>query len=230
MSAKSSIAVANRWVGLGILGGIVLALGVLLNREQPIQQDSHGAPPIPTTPQAPTTVTRDVLSCDITMAKVAVSDPPLAVRLAANTDPATKVVAQLENGTFVTIGTEHRNWFLIQTPAEGWIPKSATEHACNRKVELMTFPKNGGVTTIHDRFVGSGQHLYRMNLQQGQTVTVQGEKGTLPFLLNVRHQPVHAAKPEEAQWSTSIPTTGHYMLEMDSNYKGYAYDFTLQVR
>jgi hypothetical protein len=230
MFAKRSIVVTAKMLGLTALGGIALALIVFLNHQTSVQQRSNSATTVPAVPQVTPVVAREVLSCDVTMAKVAVPNPPLAVRLAANGDPATKIVAQLENGAFVTVKSERQNWFLIQSPAEGWIPASATDHTCNTKVEMMTFSPQGGMTTVHDRFVGSGQHVYRMNLQQGQTVTIQGKKGLLPFLLNARHQPIYASKATDEQWSTAIATTGHYLLELDSYYKGYTYDFTIRVQ
>lgn len=228
MFAKPSPVFIAKSLGLAALSGAVLALIVLLHPTSVKQEFPPGV--VPVSPQALPDVTRETLSCDITMAKVAVSDPPLAVRLAANSDPATQIVAHLDDGAFVTVGAERQNWLLIQSPVTGWVPKSATEHSCNQKVELMTFSPQGGKVAVHDRFVGSGRHWYRMNLKQGQTVTINGKQGLLPFLLNsTTYQPIYEPKSTEDHWSVSIPATGHYLLELDSHSKGFDYDFTLQV-
>ncbi len=173
-------------------------------------------------------VTREMLSCTITTAQVNTPNPPLSVYLAAN-NPSSKVVGQLANDAFVTVGLEHQGWFLIQQPIAGWIPKQLTQSSCNEKVELVKFGTSGGITAIADRFVGTGSHLYRLPLNAGATLTIAATQGGLPFVLNPEQELL--VMPEESQivWTDKVPKTGVYTLEMLSHYKGYRYAFTVSV-
>lgn len=175
-----------------------------------------------------TGVSKEVLSCTITMAEVATSKPPLPVYFAAN-DFSSRVVGKLDNHVFVTVGMEQNGWFLIQNPLHGWIEKGQTQSSCNEKVEMVRFGEKGGTTTIADRFVGSGSHLYRLPLKQGTTLTVSNTKGVLPFILDPDGELLSSPRESQINWTGQIPHTGVYTLEMLSQHKGYSYAFTVSV-
>jgi hypothetical protein len=231
MSLKSTIVIGAGLIGLASLSGIG---GYTIGRFSPSQPQlsstrvtSESRSHLSST-QASARVAREVLSCVTTMAKVEVTQP--TVSIFAKNDPNSKVIAQVDNHTFVMVLMEQKGWFLIRQPVEGWIQKKLTQSSCNEKVEMVKFGKQGGITAIADRFVGSGSHLYRVPLTEGAILTVTNTRGVLPVILNPEGG--FLVEPEESQitWTGAIPKTGVYTLEMQSEHKGYRYAFTVSVK
>ncbi len=202
-------------------------------------QDSSQAPasdsvkpssePLPSKPKEPEAASRKVEICKVTMAKVADANPPLNVRSNPTIAP-NNIVGTLKNGTFVTVTKELDGWFRIATPVKGWIAKNQTDSDCNDKTERVSFGAGGDSVTISERFVGTGSHRYRFNLGKGQTLSVRSEKGTLPMILAPNGKELRGLDDRQTSWSGELATTGDYTLELDSNYKGYKYSFSVQVK
>jgi Bacterial SH3 domain len=190
------------------------------------------SPAVPATdpPTAPKATSRDMESCKVTMAKVDDPNPPLNVRSLPGASGDSNVVGQLKNGTFVTIVDEKSNWFQISTPLKGWVTKINTANNCNEKVERVEFATGSTSALIADYFIGTGTHSYRLNLGQGQTLTVTSDKGPLPAIVAPDGQFLSGMNDQQATWSRQLATTGDYTLQMESNFKGYKYAFSVKVQ
>jgi hypothetical protein len=180
-------------------------------------------------PEKPTEPLREVESCKVTMAKVNDPNPPLNVRSTPNTTSDKNVVGQLKNDTFVTIRGEQEGWFQISTPVKGWISMKNAESGCNEKVERVSFGKGGTSAAIRDRFIGTGSHQYRFNLAKGQTLTVRSDRGDLPTIVAPNGKMINDPQDGKA-WTSELPATGDYTLTMESNFKGYKYAFSVEVK
>lgn len=174
---------------------------------------------------------KTVESCVIQMARVNDPNPPLNVRSSPNTS-ADNVTGQLRNGTFVTVVDEAQGWFRISTPTKGWISRSMTESTCNQKVERVQFAPDTDSVSISDRFIGTGSHAYKMNLGQGQTLTVSSSRGPLPIVLGPDGKTLNldVDRDNTKTWTTQLPASGDYTLSQESNFKGYRYAFSIQVK
>jgi hypothetical protein len=197
--------------------------------QAPVSDPVKPTDPLPSKPQEPEAASRKVESCKVTMAKIADANPPLNVRSNPTIAPD-NVVGTLKNGTFVTVTKELDGWFAIATPIKGWIAQSQTDSGCNEKTERVSFGTGGNSVTIAERFVGTGSHRYRFNLGKGQTLSVRSDRGTLPMILAPNGKELRGLDDRQTSWSGELATTGDYTLELDSNYKGYKYSFSVQVK
>ncbi len=197
--------------------------------QTPVSEPVKPSEPLPSKSQAPEAASRKVETCKVTMAKIADANPPLNVRSNPTIEPG-NIVGTLKNGTFVTITKELDGWFAIATPIKGWIAQNQTESGCNEKTERVSFGAGGNSVTISERFVGTGSHRYRFDLSKGQTLSVRSERGTLPMILAPNGKALRGLDDRQTSWSGELPATGDYTLELDSNYKGYKYSFSVQVK
>jgi hypothetical protein len=181
------------------------------------------APSAPSVP--PAASVRSVTKCRVVMAIVK-DDTPLNVRAQPNTATG-KVLTTLKDGTFVSVKQEAEGWFEILNPP-GWIAKNKTVSRCGEKVEQVELAT--GTIAIADEFIGTGNHQYQLQLTQGQTLSVQGEIGPLPGLIAPNGKYLIGMDETQGQWSQEIATTGTYTLQMDSNFRGYKYDFTIAIK
>ncbi len=161
-----------------------------------------------------------------------VNDPesPLNVRSTPDTT-ADNIVGQLKNKTYVTVVKEQDGWFQITTPTKGWVAKNRTDSGCNQKVERITLNDSTQPVTISDRFVGTGSHRYVINASAGQTIIVDRNRGPMPSLIAPDGTFLLEGPLEEKrqQWRGKLAQTGEYVLELDSNFKGYKYTFSVEV-
>lgn len=174
--------------------------------------------------------------CKITMVKIADPNPPTNVRSTPEVKP-NNIVGQIENGKLVPVNTEKNGWFEISDPTQlAWISKTVTESNCNQKRQRISFPANSSSVTISDRFIGTGTHEYLLKANQGQTMTVTVNKGALPFIFTPgdgnRKQDLTGGGDYTGKksWSGKLPATGDYVLDLDSNFKGYDYSFKVEVK
>jgi hypothetical protein len=161
------------------------------------------------------------------MAIVNDDNPPLNVRTQPNADAA--VVSTLENGIFVNVKQEKDGWFEIAEPA-GWIAKSKTANRCGEKVEQVQFGPGKSDTELADEFLGTGSHQYKMQLAKGQKLTIQGEVGPMPAVIAPDGRYLVSMDEKPRSWSTELPSSGEYTFELDSNFRGYKYDFSVEVK
>jgi hypothetical protein len=181
------------------------------------------AAPTNSTPSQPS---RQVSSCKILMAIVKDDNPPLNVR--AQPDVTSPIVGTVTDGTFVSVQQEQSGWLQIAQPA-GWIAKSKTASQCGQKVEQVSFGAGQTSATLSDEFLGAGNHQYKLALSQGQTLTITGAVGPMPAVIAPNGKYLVGLDEASGTWATKLPSTGEYTLEMDSNFRGYKYEFTIDV-
>jgi Bacterial SH3 domain len=178
------------------------------------------------TNSAPSQPSRQVSSCKILMAIVKDSTP-LNVRDQPNLDGA--IVGTVTDGTFVNVKQEQSGWLEIAAPA-GWIAKSKTASQCGQKVEQVSFGSGQTSATLSDEFLGAGNHQYKLALGQGQTLTIKGSLGPMPAVIAPDGKYLVGLDEANGTWTTKLPSTGEYTVEMDSNFRGYKYDFSVDVQ
>lgn len=184
--------------------------------------------PVPVTPLV-VTPQRD--NCRISMARVNDPDPPLNVRRTPEVVQG-NIVGQLENGTFVSVVAEERGWLQIQGPVEGWIAQNRTEYSCAMVKQPVSFLPGGNSAIIQGEIIGGGSHAYLLRLSRGQTLTVENLQGVFPMILGP-DQRVIAGDPYQdgnrEEWTGEVPVAGEYTFQLDSNYKGFEYEFLVKV-
>ncbi|MBE9033067.1 SH3 domain-containing protein [filamentous cyanobacterium LEGE 11480] len=187
--------------------------------------------PTPKRTKPPVTVpgklVRKVTSCKVLMAIVKDANPPLNVRSGPSTTD--KIVGTINDGAFVSVKQEQNGWLEIATPA-GWIAKSKTASRCGHKVEQVSFGRGNTGAAISDEFLGSGSHKYKMTLGKGQNLTIKGAVGPMPAVVSPEGKYIVGMDQAQGSWSTQLPSSGEYTFELDSNFKGYKYDFVVEVQ
>lgn len=174
---------------------------------------------------------RTVESCVVKMAVVNDPEPPLNVRSAPTTE-GDNVVGQLKNGTLVTIASDQNGWLQIKTPLKGWVSKRQTTNSCNEKVERISLSNASNTVQVADRFVGTGSHRYIFPVEQGQTLTINRDRGPFPMITAPDGTVLlgHEKDDRRSTWSGSLTQTGDYAIELESNFKGYRYAFSMEVK
>lgn len=142
------------------------------------------------------------------------------------------MVGQLKNGTLVTVDDDQNGWLQIKTPLKGWISKPQTTHSCNQKVERLSPTTDGMTIQIVDRFVGAGSHRYMLPAKQGQTLTITRDRGPFPVIIAPDGSVVlgHEKDEKRSNWSGELTQAGDYTLELESNFRGYRYAFSMQMK
>lgn len=163
------------------------------------------------------------------MARVDDPEPPLNVR-SSPTTTAPNVVGQVPNGTYLTVTQDQDGWLQVTDPVAGWVAKSRTQSGCNEKVERVSFGAGNTSAEISDRFIGTGFHQYQLNAAAGQTLTLSRQSGPLPVVLKPNGQLLAEIPDDRDRWSGTLPISGDYVLQLDSNYKGYAYSFVVEIK
>ena len=195
----------------------------------PSASPSSQPSPTPNEPAAsPKPPSREVTSCRVTMVRVNDPESPLNVR-SSPTTAEDNVVGQVENGTYLSVSKEQDGWFQVTDPVAGWVVKSRTEFGCNEKVERVFLGTGNTSTEVSDRLVGTGFHKYLFNAKAGQTLTVTRQSGPFPMILLPNGDMLAELVDERDRWSGTLPASGDYTLQLDSNYKGYAYSFLVTI-
>lgn len=182
-------------------------------------------------PTSAATAQRIRMECETRMAIVSDPNPPLNVRSSPDANNS-QIVGALSNNTFVTVVNQNAGWFQISDPMQGWIAKNRTESGCNQKIEKIQFAKGGNSAVIRDRFIGTGSHEYRLQAQQGQTMTVYVSEGPFPSVWTPDGKVFAEDRGDKGrtEWSDQLPATGNYKLVLESNFKGYDYSFEVEIR
>jgi hypothetical protein len=169
-----------------------------------------------------------ILSCKIISAIVADPQAPLNVRLEPNS--SAEIIDRLDNGTHISISGEQDAWFHINNPVKGWVFRELTRYTCGYLEARIDFAENGGSLKITDAFIGGGEHKYYLNCTKGQTLrlesyaripSVYAPDGTL-LAGDPYSAPVH-------EWNQILDEDGDYTLLFDSNFKGYEYNFSVEL-
>jgi uncharacterized protein YgiM (DUF1202 family) len=180
----------------------------------------------------PVVVTPPNSGCKISQAVVSDPNPPLNVRSNPQTSDS-NVVGKLKNNTFVSVVEERDGWLRITDPVPGWIAKNRTESSCASVNQQINFLPGGNEAIVKGRIIGGGSHSYLIRATKGQTMIVRNRKQVFPSIFTPDGK-LLAGDPNtqgtKTQWAGKMPVTGNYTLQLDSNFRGYEYEFSLQVR
>ncbi|MEG4229737.1 SH3 domain-containing protein [Microcoleus sp. N9_B2] len=178
----------------------------------------------------PVVVTPPNSGCKISMAVVSDPNPPLNVRSIPQVR-GSNIVGKLKNNTFVSVAEEQNGWLRITDPP-GWIAKNRTESSCSKVNQQINFLPGGDEAIVKGRIIGGGSHSYIIRAAKGQTMTVRNRKDVFPQIITPGGE-LLAGNPyegNETEWTGKVPVTGNYTLQLDSNFRGYEYEFLVQVR
>ncbi len=168
--------------------------------------------------------------CKISMAIVSDPNPPLNVRSRPQVTDS-KIVGKLKNNTFVSVAEEQNGWLRITEPP-GWIAKNRTESSCPNVKQQINFLPGGDEAIVKGRIIGGGSHSYRIRAAKGQTMTVKNRKGVFPLILTQNGKSLTGDNytGNETEWTGKMPVTGNYTFELDSNFRGFEYEFSVKLR
>lgn len=169
--------------------------------------------------------------CKISMAVVNDPTPPLNVRSHPRVADS-KIVGTLKNNTFVSIAEAQNGWFRITDPVPGWIAKNRTESSCSNVRQQINFLPGGDQAIVKGRIIGGGSHSYRIRAAKGQTMTVKNRKDVFPQILTPDGKLLtgNPDRDNQTEWTGKMPVTGNYTFQLDSNFRGYQYEFSVQLR
>lgn len=196
----------------------------------PVPTSAGGTPSIsPSLSTVPQVITPPTSGCKIIMAKV--NDlTPLNVRSRPELVEG-NIVGQLDNHTWVSVAEEKQEWFRITQPLKGWISKNKTKSSCANIEKVINLTTNNQAI-VRGEMVGTGTHRYLIKANQGQTLTIQKNAGVFPMIISPNQQILGGDPYRDSQrteWTGKIPVTGNYLLQFDSNYKGFTYDFSVTL-
>ena len=186
---------------------------------------------VPKSKNEPVVVTPPNSGCRIVQAVVNDPNPPLNVRSHPRVADS-KIVGKLKNNSFVTIAQEENGWLRITDPVAGWIAKNRTESSCAKVTQEINFLPGGDEAIVKGRIIGGGSHSYRIRAAKNQTMTVKNRKGVFPLILAQSGKSLMGDKytGNENGWTGKMPVTGNYTFELDSNFRGFEYEFSVKLR
>ncbi len=178
----------------------------------------------------PVFITPPDSGCKISMAVVSDPNPPLNVRSHPRVTDS-KVVGTLNNNSFVLVATEKNGWLQIADPV-GWIAKNRTESSCANVKQQINFLPGGDEAIVKGRIIGVGSHSYIIRATKGQTMTIQNRKNVFPQIMTPDGKLLTGNTDREnlTEWTGKVPLTGNYTFELESNFRGFEYEFLVQAR
>ena len=177
-------------------------------------------------------------NCKIQMAVINDPEAPLNVRSAPDlqgsnpeSNSKSNIVGKLENNTFVSVAEEIDGWFKIENPMNGWIAKNRTDYSCAFVEEIIPLTTEIQTALVQGKIIGTGSHGYTVKLEAGQTLTIDNNQAVMPMVISPEAELLNPdGNPEVSQWLVQAPSTGDYTLQLDSNYKGFSYEFLVTVQ
>lgn len=220
--------------GAGVATAIAIAsIAIQFQSPQPtpngnsVETPTGSADPRPK--PSPIVVIPSIPDCEIKMAVVADPEPPLNVRSSPEVKEG-NIVGQLNNNTFVSVADEQRGWLRITSPVAGWVAKNRTESSCAIVNKKITFFPGGNEAIVRGKIIGGGSHNYKIEASQGQTLAIENYKDVFPVIITPDGQPLsNSPTPgtEVKQWKGELPITGEYTLQLESNLRGFEYEFSI---
>lgn len=180
----------------------------------------------------PVVVTPPNSGCKISQAVVSDPNPPLNVRSNPQVSDG-NVVGKLKNNTFVSVAEERDGWLRITDPVPGWIAKNRTESSCATVNQQINFLPGGDEAIVKGRIIGGGSHSYQIRAREGQTMTIKNRQQVFPAILTPDGK-LLAGDPNtqgtKTEWTGKMPVSGNYTFQLDSNFRGYEYEFSVKLR
>ena len=180
---------------------------------------------------SPVIITPPTSGCKIVMAIVDDPEAPLNVRRAPEVRKG-NIVGKLNNNTFISVMDEQSGWLQITEPVRGWVAKNLTRSSCAIVDKTITFSPGSDRAIVRGEIIGTGSHNYRVRMIQGQTITIKNLGDAFPAILGPDSQLI-AGDPNfegnESEWTGIIPVSGIYTLQLDSNFRGFEYEFLVLI-
>ena len=180
---------------------------------------------------SPVVITPPTSGCKIVMAIVDDPEAPLNVRRTPEVQEG-NIVGQLNNNTFVSVADEKSGWLQITNPVRGWVAKNRTRSTCPRVDKTITFSPESDTAIVRGEIIGTGSHNYRVRMIQGQTLTIKNFGDVFPAIISPDGQ-LMGIEPNvegnESEWTGIISLSGVYTLQLDSNLRGYEYEFLVLI-
>ncbi|AMW28235.1 MULTISPECIES: SH3 domain-containing protein [Arthrospira] len=197
--------------------------------ESPVPSAPSEAPGMIESP--PIVVRPPTTGCEITMAIVQDPDPPLNVRRSPQVQEG-NIVGQLPNNTFISVVNERDGWLEISDPVPGWVAKNRTHSSCPNVRQRIEFLPGGNSAIIQGEIIGGGSHSYTLEAEAGQTLTVTAENSIFPYMITPDGQLLGDdvnANEQLTEWTGVIPESGTYTFQLDSNFRGFTYEFLVRL-
>ena len=113
----------------------------------------------------------------------------------------------------------------------GWIAKNRTDYSCAFVEEIIPLTTEIQTALVQGKIIGTGSHGYTVKLEAGQTLTIDNNQAVMPMVISPEAELLNPdGNPEVSQWLVQAPSTGDYTLQLDSNYKGFSYEFLVTVQ
>ncbi|NET46824.1 SH3 domain-containing protein [Okeania sp. SIO2B3] len=176
---------------------------------------------------SPVVITPPTSGCEIVMAIVDDPEAPLNVRRSPEVKEG-NIVGQLNNNAFVSVTDEQSGWLRISNPVTGWVAKNRTRSTCSRVDQTITFSPESDTAIVKGEIIGTGSHNYRVRMIQGQTLSIKNLGDVFPAIITPDGQ-LMAVEANESEWTDVMPVSGVYTLQLDSNLRGYEYEFSVLI-
>jgi hypothetical protein len=188
-------------------------------------------PPQPPPPSNPILIQPPLEGCTIEAAVVDDPAPPLNVRSTPEVLP-NNIVGQLENNTFVFVIQQQNGWLKIREPISGWVAKNLTRSSCARVSQPINFSSDRNQAIIQGEIIGGGSHRYFFEADANQTLIVKSRNSIFPQIITPNGQSLLSdfdISSNRRFWQGQLPVTGQYTLELNSNFRGFQYDFLVTL-
>ncbi len=176
---------------------------------------------------SPVVITPPTSGCKIVMAIVDDPEAPLNVRRSPEVKEG-NIVGQLNNNAFVSVADEQSGWLQISNPVTGWVAKNRTRSTCSTVDKTITFSPESDTAIVKGEIIGTGSHNYRVRMLQGQTLSIKNLGDVFPTIISPDGKLI-AVEDNESEWKSIMLVSGVYTLQLDSNFRGYEYEFSVLI-
>ncbi|MEM1168392.1 MAG: SH3 domain-containing protein [Cyanobacteria bacterium P01_H01_bin.35] len=176
-------------------------------------------------------ITPPTSECKISMAIVDDPEAPLNVRSSPEVKEG-NIVGQLNNNTFVSVADEQSGWLQITNPVTGWVAKNRTRSSCATVDQTINFSSESDTVIVRGEIIGTGNHSYRLNMIQGQILTIKNFGDVFPAIISPDGELIARetnVEGNENEWTGVISLSGVYTLQLDSHRRGFEYEFSVLV-
>ncbi|MGD1807744.1 SH3 domain-containing protein [Dapis sp. BLCC M126] len=177
---------------------------------------------------SPVVITPSTSGCKIVMAIVDDPEAPLNVRRSPEVKEG-NIVGQLNNNAFVSVTDEQSGWLQISNPVTGWVAKNRTRSTCSKVDKTITFSPESDKAIVRGEIIGTGSHNYRVRMVQGQILSIKNLGDAFPAIISPDGK-LMAVEDNESEWTGTMPVGGVYTLQLDSNLRGYEYEFSVLIK
>ncbi|OZH52128.1 hypothetical protein AFK68_26390 [Hydrocoleum sp. CS-953] len=175
---------------------------------------------------SPVVITPPTSGCKIVTAIVDDPESPLNVRRSPEVKQG-NIVGQLNNNAFVSVTDEQSGWLQISNPVTGWVAKNRTRSTCASVDKTITFSPENDTAIVRGEIIGSGSHNYRVRMIQGQSLSIKNSGDVFPTIIGPDGKFMAVEGNEE--WTGIMAVSGVYTLQLDSNLRGYEYEFSVLI-